>query len=238
MASLRNCLSLRLGPSTVPDPRGARPRTRGDTALAYGRTVFFGPLAHAFLLALRSATSFRTSCAVVSSAPGADDLGGPPDVGQGLCPGAELVGRDLRGLVAEPVGLPGQGGDIGDRLFGAGRRSARRSGPGRRRSRRPGRVPAQAPIRRPRPALGGGGRPRLGRGDLGGPGPLADRRQEGRDLPGQDPRVAGPHRPRGIEAPLGEPDQLTLGAARIEPGEGLVEAARRGLAEDSGRLPI
>src|SRR5947207_7401666 len=83
-------------------------------------TELFGPLAHPLLFAFEVGDELLDVLAspLVGRA-GADDLGGPPDVGQGLPPAAELVGWDPRGLVAEPVAFPGKRGDIGDRLFGA-----------------------------------------------------------------------------------------------------------------------
>ena len=194
---------------------------------------------------LRSATSFRTSRAVVSSVAPAPTISAVRRTWARACAqGPSWSGGIRAGLVAEPVGLPeGRPPRRPTARRGRGAR-ARRRGRGRPRS-MTARPSASGQHGRPpaRPAFGGGGGPRLGRGDLGGPGPLADRSQERRDLPGQDPRVAGPDRPRGVEAALGEPDQFILGAARVEPGEGVVEATGRrvledlGAAADVGRLP-
>ena len=123
MESARNRFAADTARLRSPIPGGGRPRTRGRPAgpVPLVRTVVFGPLAHPFLLAPEVGDELSDVLAgLLVGRAGADDLGGPPDVGQGLLPGAELVGRDARGLVAEPVGLPEQGGHVGDRLLGAG----------------------------------------------------------------------------------------------------------------------
>ena len=57
-----------------------------------------------------------------------------------------------------------------------------------------------------------------------------------RERPG-DARVARSHRPAGIEAPLGEPDQFSLSAAGIEPGERAVDAAVGRFTQDLQSAP-
>ena len=82
-------------------------------------------------------------------------------------------------------------------------------------------------------------RPRLGHGPLalGRPQPLLHAGQVGRDPLGHDAGVARPVLRLGGQAVPGQGDQLGVGPAAVEPGQGVGQVAARRLAVDLAPSP-